>query len=152
MTRIQQATPSDVATLLSLVADYWSFEGISGFEQERVATQLTRLLSNPDLGAGWIAIVDGVVVGYLLAVHVFSLEHLGLTAEVDEFFVSSSQRGSGIGAELLKNAESEFIRRGRTNISLQLSRSNNSARKFYHSLGYTERSGYELLDKVLGNC
>jgi GNAT superfamily N-acetyltransferase len=40
-------------------------------------------------------------------VYVFSLEHLGLMAEIDEFFVLSSQRGRGIGAELLKAAESE---------------------------------------------
>ena len=152
MMHIQQATPNDAPTLLPLVANYWSFEGIPCFEQERIAVQLTRLLSNPDIGVGWIATVDGVAVGYLLAVQVFSLEYLGLTAEVDEFFVLSSQRGKGIGAELLKAAESEFGRRGYTNISLQLSRSNNSAREFYRNLGYTERSGYELLDKILGNC
>lgn len=152
MTFIRQATPSDVPTLLPLVASYWGFEGIVGFEQERVAAQLTRLLSNPHLGAGWIAIVDDVAVGYLLAVHIFSLEHLGLTVEIDEFFVLSSQRGSGIGARLLKTVESEFARGGCTNISLQLSRGNNSARNFYHRLRYTERSGYELLDKSLGDC
>lgn len=151
MTLIQQATPDDVPTLLPLVASYWNFEGISGFEQERVAAQLTRLLSNENLGAGWIAIVEDVAVGYLFAVHIFSLEYFGLTAEIDELFVLASQRGKGIGAELLSVAESEFTRRGCTNISLQLSRANNSARDFYQSLGYTERSGYDLLNKSLGN-
>lgn len=38
-----------------------------------------------------------------------------------------------------------------TNITKQLSRSNDSAREFYHSLGYRERPGYELLDKRLEN-
>ncbi|MFM2483796.1 GNAT family N-acetyltransferase [Celerinatantimonas yamalensis] len=151
MTFIRQATPDDVPTILPLVDSYWDFEEISGFEQERVAAQLTCLLSNPNLGAGWIAIVDGVAVGYLLAVHLFSLEYLGLTAEIDEFFVLPSQRGNGIGAKLLTVAESEFVQRGCTNMSLQLSRGNNSARDFYHSLGYADRPGYELLDKSL-NC
>lgn len=149
MTRILQATPNDVHALLPLIASYWGFEGITGFEPERVAAQLTRLLANPSLGAGWFAVVDGETVGYLLAVHVFSLEYLGLTAEIDEFFVLSSQRGSGIGAKLLAVAETELLQRGCTNISLQLSRGNNSAREFYHRLGYTDRAGYELLDKVL---
>ena len=149
MTRIQQATASDVPALLPLVADYWSFEAIPGFEPQRVAAQLGRLLSQPGLGAGWVAVVEGVAVGYLLAVYVFSLEHLGLTAEIDEFFVSPSQRGHGVGAELLKTAESEFLRAGCTNVALQLSRDNDSARAFYHRHGYSERSAYELLDKRL---
>ena len=149
MTRIRQATAGDVPALLPLVANYWGFEGIAGFEPQRVAAQLGRLLSEPSLGAGWIAVVEGVAVGYLLAVYVFSLEHLGLTAEIDEFFVLSSQRGHGVGAELLKTAEAEFARAGCTNISLQLSRGNDAARAFYHRHGYTGRSAYELLDKIL---
>jgi GNAT superfamily N-acetyltransferase len=146
---IRQATASDVPAILPLVADYWSFEGISGFEPQRVGAQLTRLLAEPGLGSGWIAVEQGVAVGYLLAVYVFSLEHLGLTAEIDEFFVSPSRRGAGVGDELLKIAEAEFVRARCTNVSLQLSRGNDSARAFYHRHGYAERSGYELLDKML---
>jgi GNAT superfamily N-acetyltransferase len=149
MTRIQRATARDVPALLPLVAEYWSFEAIPRFEAQRVAAQLERLLSEPGLGAGWIAVVEGVAVGYLLAVYVFSLEHLGVTAEIDEFFVLPSQRGNGIGTELLKIAETELLRAGCTNVSLQLSRDNDSARVFYHRHGYTERSAYELLDKTL---
>jgi ribosomal protein S18 acetylase RimI-like enzyme len=132
-----------------LVSDYWTFEGIAGFEPPRIAQELTRLLSQPHLGAGWIAIVDGVAAGYLLAVYVFSLEHRGVTAEIDEFFVSSSRRGSGIGVDLLKAAESEFTRAGLTNVSLQVARNNDAGRRFYRARGYTARAGYELLDKML---
>ena len=104
---------SDVPQLLPLVAQYWSFEGISGFHNTRVAKQLGRLLSAPSLGTGWIAEADGVVVGYLLAVYVFSLEHLGLTAEIDELFVLPVRRGQGVGAQLLRAAEAEFAHRSR---------------------------------------
>lgn len=149
MVRIQQATTNDVPALLPLVAAYWSFEAIPGFEPQPVAAQLKRLFSEPVLGAGWIAIVETEPVGYLLAVYVFSLEHLGLTAEIDEFFVLPAQRGGGIGAALLKAAETAFIRAGCTNVSLQLSRKNDSARRFYSRHGYNERSGYGLLDKML---
>src|ERR671910_330113 len=111
MARIQQATASDVPALLPLVAEYWRFEGLSGFDPQRVAAQLGRLLSEPRLGAGWIAVAEGVAAGYLLAVYVFSLEHLGLTAEIDEFYVLPSARSRRIGDELLKFAEAEFRRR-----------------------------------------
>ena len=149
MAEVRGATGEDVRVLLPLVAAYWGFEGIAGFDAERVATQLNRLLSEPRLGTCWIAIVDGTAVGYLLAAYVFSLEHLGLTAEIDEFFVLPSLRTQGIGARLLGVAEAEFARIGCTNVSLQLARGNDLARAFYRHHAYNERSGYELLDKML---
>jgi len=149
MALIRRAGADDSATLLPLIAAYWNFESISGFDPARVAPQLERLLSTPGLGAGWIALADDIAVGYLLAVYVFSLEHAGLTAEIDEFFVSPDVRGSGIGSEMIREAEAEFVRIGCTNVSLQLSRLNGAARRFYHRFGYAERSGFELLDKML---
>ena len=149
MTEIREVTVSDISALLPLVAEYWSFESIAGFEAARVAAPLSRLLSAPRLGTGWIAIAEGAAVGYLLAVYVFSLEHLGLTAEIDEFYDSPARRGQAMGAELLGLAEAEFARMGCTNVLLQLSRSNDAARAYYRRRAYRERSGYELLDKML---
>lgn len=144
-----KATADDVRELLPLVAAYWEHEGLSGFDSARVAAQLERLLSEPNLGTCWIARADDRLVGYLLAVYVFSLEHMGLTAEIDEFFVLPAGRGAGLGSELLELAETEFARVGCTNVSLQLGRGNSAARRFYVRHGYAERSGYELLDKDL---
>jgi len=146
---IRKATEADAQVLLPLVQEYWHFEDISGFDLGRCGTQLQRFLSNAQLGAGWIASDDGVEVGYLLAVYVFSLEHLGITAEIDEFFVLLPYRSRGIGGKLLEVAEVEFQRVGCTNVSLQLSRRNSAARTFYHRYKYAERYGYELLDKML---
>ena len=148
MLQIRQATIDDVPVLLPLMEVYWAFEGISGFDPPRVSEQLTRLFSEPQLGCGWVAFMDGQPVGYLVAVYVFSLEHLGLTAEIDEFMVLDQHRGHGVGSALLGIAEATFTRAGCTKVSLQLSR-RNDARAFYHRQGYSERSGYELLDKAL---
>jgi len=70
MLQIRQATIDDVPVLLSLVKGYWAFEGISGFDSPRVSQQLTRLFSEPRFGCGWVALMDGQPVGYLLAVYV----------------------------------------------------------------------------------
>ena len=139
----------DVPALLPLVEQYWISEDIMHFEAGRVAKQLERVCADPRRGSGWIASMRGAPVGYLLAVYVFSLEHLGLTAEIDEFFVLPSARGKGVGGELLRVAESEFTRRGCTNVSLQLGKGNDRARAFYRRQGYRERAGFELLDKML---
>lgn len=149
MAEIKQATLDDIPNLLKLIEQYWRFENISGFEPVRLATQLERLCSAPQLGCSWIACEGNIPVGYLLAVYVFSLEHGGLTAEIDEFFVLAQYRSHGVGSGMLRAAEATFIRTGCTNVSLQLARGNDAARVFYRHNGYKERSGYELLDKML---
>lgn len=147
---IRPVAAQDVPALVPLVEQYWLYEDIPHFDGTRVGRELAHALGDPRLMSGWIARVKGQGVGYLLAVYVFSLEHLGLTAEIDEFFVLPSARSRGIGEELLKLAEAEFVRRGCTNVALQLGRGNDRARVFYRAHGYGERAGYDLLDKMLG--
>lgn len=150
-TDIRLVTPKDTSALLPLIEQYWLFEDVAGFDTARVGRELERAVTDPKLASGWIAFARGEPVGYLLAVYVFSLEHLGLTAEIDEFFVLPSARGKGVGDALLKLAEAEFVRRGCTNVALQLGKSNDGARAFYRSQGYADRAGFELLDKMLVN-
>lgn len=146
---IRPIVPADIPAVLPLVEQYWIFEDIPGYDATRIGGELLRLCDDPRLGAGWIAVDRGRPVGYLLAVFVFSLEHLGLTAEIDEFFVLPSARGHGTGHSLLAAAEAESTRRECRNISLQLGRGNEAARDFYRRQGYSGRSGFELLDKML---
>jgi GNAT superfamily N-acetyltransferase len=146
---VRQATAGDILALLAFIEQYWAFEDVAGFDPARVGRQLERLFADPRLGAGWIAEVNGKPAGYLLAVYVFSLEHLGLTAEIDEFFVLPSCRGQRAGSQLLQAAETEFARAKCTNVSLQLGRGNDAAREFYRRHGYSDRAGFELLDKML---
>lgn len=149
MLHIRRASASDIPALSQLIAAYWAFEGMSAFDAQAVGSAMQRLLGSPSLGAGWIAVDDERPAGYLLAVYLFSLEHLGLTAEIDELYVDPAARGGGIGARLLATAESEFARLGCTNVSLQLARDNDVARRFYRRAGHAERDRYELLDKPL---
>ena len=148
-TVIRPLTKGDIPTLLRLVEEYWIFEDVAGFDRAKVTEELERLLDDPALGSGWMAWAGHDAAAYLLAVYVFSLEHLGLTAEIDEFFVLPSFRGREIGSELLQVAEAEFLRRKCTNVSLQLGQQNDRARAFYRANGYGERAGFELLDKML---
>jgi ribosomal protein S18 acetylase RimI-like enzyme len=146
---IRPMTASDIPALLRLVEEYWIFEDIARFDPGRITAELERFLADPVLGSAWIAQAGHDAAGYLLAVYVFSLEHLGLTAEIDEFFVLPSFRGRDIGSQLLRVAEAEFVRRKCTNVSLQLGCENERARTFYREHGYGERAGFDLLDKML---
>ena len=148
-TTIRPATTDDVATLIPLVSQYWRFEAIEGFDAARVESLLDRVMSDTKLGHAWLAVVDGTPAGYLLAVYVFSLEHQGLTAEIDELFVLPQFRGAGLGRRLLDTAEETFRARGCTNVSLQIGRDNAAARAFYRGSGYLDRASFELVSKSL---
>ena len=147
--KIQLATPADIETLLPLIQEYWRFEAIAGFDAARMRSLLVRVLEDGNLGRAWLATMYGEPAGYLLAVYVFSLEHQGQTAEIDEFFVLPPHRGLGIGRQMLAIAETHFRNEGCTNVSLQLGRSNEAARRFYRSHGFEGRAGYELVSKML---
>lgn len=146
---LRRAGSADLPALLGLIEQYWSFEKLPRFDAARIAAQLERLLAEERLGGGGLAVAGGEPAGYLLAVYVFSLEHFGLSAEIGEFFVLSRYRRHGVGSMLLDAAERTFAQIGCTNVSLQLARANDTARAFYRRRGYAERSGFELLDKML---
>ena len=147
--KIRAAVRADVQPLLPLVAEYWRFEAIEGFDTVKLTQLLTRVCEDARLGRAWIANVNGADVGYLLAVYVFSLEFQGLSAEIDEFFVLPKYRGYGVGASLLTTAELEFRNAGCAIVSLQIGRANEAARKFYRGQGFEDRAGYELVSKML---
>jgi GNAT superfamily N-acetyltransferase len=146
---IRPAASGDIPALLALVRRYWHFEGIEGFAALRVELVLQRLLGDPRLGAVWVAESDGQLQGYLIAVLVLSVEHQGLMAEIDEFFVMPEARSHGVGGRLLAAAETALTARGCVRLQLQLGVANTEGRAFYEHRGYAPRTGYELLDKPL---
>jgi len=146
---IRFASTDDAAAIAALVESYWQFESIEGFDRLRIATLLEQLISEPQRGACWVAEADGRLAGYLLAVFVFSLEHGGLMAEIDEVFVSDEFRSAGLGSLLVTRAERDLAERGMVRLQLQLGVHNESARRFYQRHGFLRRAGYELFDKAL---
>ncbi len=147
--RIDVGAHADVPEILVLMRQYWTFENITGFNAAQLSQLLKRIVSLPQLGSMWVAREGEVMVGYLIAVLVFSLEYQGLVAEIDEVFVVPQSRGHGIGAALVDAAESALTSAGCTFIQLQLGVGNASARAFYDRRGYAPRKGFELLGKAL---
>jgi GNAT superfamily N-acetyltransferase len=146
---VRSAVRGDVPPLLALVRRYWDYEHIDGFEALRVELLLQQLLSEPRLGAVWVAEAEGRLTGYLIAVTVLSLEHGGVMAEIDEFFVLPEARARGVGTQLLAAAEAALAARGCVRLQLQLAVGNAAARDFYQHRGYRARDAYRLLDKAL---
>jgi GNAT superfamily N-acetyltransferase len=147
--QIRTAVASDVPRLVALVRRYWEFEGLSGFNALRTELLLERLLTHSALGEVWVAAADDALCGYLVLVHVLSLEHGGLTGEIDELFVLPEARSQGVGGRLLASAEAALRQRGGVRLQLQLAIGNAPARRFYQRRGYGARQAYGLFDKAL---
>jgi GNAT superfamily N-acetyltransferase len=145
----RRAVAPDIPRLLGLVQRYWAFEGITGFDAARTAALLQRLCAERALGSAWVAESGAELVGYLIAVSVLSLEHQGVMAEIDEFFVIPGARGRGVGAALLEKMEAALAAEGCVRVQLQLGVDNHAARTFYERRGFLGRDGYALLDKPL---
>ncbi len=122
---------------------------MGGFDRPRIESLLGNLLSAPALGACWVSETDGRLCGYLLAVFMWSLEHGGMMAEIDEVFVLPEMRSAGLGTLLVAAAERDLAERGMRRLQLQLGVGNDRARLFYERHGFRRRAGYELLDKAL---
>jgi len=149
MLKIRRAQLSDIADIASLVESYWEFEQIARFDRKRTENNLSALLSLPERGACWMAEGTEAIVGYLIAVYVFSLEHGGMMPEIDEFFVRPEYRSGGTGTALLVESERDMRTAGLVRLQLQLGVANDRARRFYERHGLRKRSGYELLEKPL---
>ena len=149
---IRPAAMADITDVASLVQRHWECESIGGFDRPRIERLLGGLLEEPRRGACWVAESDGQLCGYLLAVFMFSLEHGGLMAEVDELFVAHDMRSAGVGSRLVAQAERHLAEHGLVRLQLQLGVDNERARRFYERYGFRRRAGYELLDKPLVGC
>jgi GNAT superfamily N-acetyltransferase len=146
---VRAAAQRDIPQLLVLIRRYWELEGIAGFQALRIELLLKQLIGAPHSGAVLVAETDGRLVGYLVAVTLASLEHMGPMAEIDELFVVPEARARGVGRQLLASLEQALAARGCVRLQLQLGVANSGARAFYRRLGYEAREGYALYDKPL---
>jgi GNAT superfamily N-acetyltransferase len=146
---IRLATSSDMADLALLVERYWEFESIPGFDRPSIEAALTALSSTPEQGAIWVAQSDSGLCAYLIAVYMFSLEHGGMMAEIDELYVCPEMRSQGVGSLLVTAAQGDMAARGLVRLQLQIGTGNLRGRAFYERHGFRRRAGYDLLDKPL---
>lgn len=149
MQQIKKATTDDIPSILPLVEEYWFFEDIPAFDQTATSRLLEQLITEHHLGTCWIAKNLGNTVGYLIAVYVFSLEHHGIIAEIDEFFIQESHRGKGMGTKLLKATLLDCRQYCCTNVSLRIDKKNDEALRFYEKAGFKHHSKFDILEKEL---
>lgn len=148
-THILAADQDTIPVLVELMRQYWEFEQIRGFAAPQAEQLLRSFFSQPQLGRGWIALNDQQVLGYLLCSCVFSFEHGGMTAAIDELYVIAEARGQGVGKLLVQTAETEMRALGCVHIEMEVAARNVRAQHFYSLLNFATRAGYSMMHKPL---
>lgn len=110
-------------------------------------TTVEYLLQNPSAGQIILFTGEGALLGYALLIPYWSNEFGGVLLYVDELYVSPESRRQGIG-------RSFFLHLERTRpfdavaIALEVSPTNNGARRLYEVLGFVQRRNALLVHAV----
>jgi hypothetical protein len=96
MQYMREAGRGDIAALVGLMRGFYAESGFV-LAEARAAAAFEELLARPELGRVWLIDRGSAAVGYIVVTFVFAMEHGGLAAVVDDFYVRPEARGGGRG-------------------------------------------------------
>jgi GNAT superfamily N-acetyltransferase len=137
---------ADLPLLEQMVRAYYAEDG-HRFDAERQPAALATLIDGEALGRGWLVMLAGRPVGYLVLTLGFSIEAGGCEGCVDELFVAPEVRGRGVGRRVLALLEDGARRLGVRRLFLEVEHGNRAS-ALYRRAGFVDHRR-RLLSKRL---
>ena len=135
MLEIQTAQPSDVASILQLLHTQLQEHDIVLTDQAlQRATQ--GLIEDHKLGRILTARLDGELVGVAVISFLWTLEHGGPAAWLDEVYVEPGRRGDGIGRKLVEAAMQVARDSGCIALDLEVDAGHEAAERLYERMEF----------------
>jgi GNAT superfamily N-acetyltransferase len=135
MLEIQTALPADLVPITRLLNTQLQEHEIVLTDQAlQYATQ--RLIEDHRLGRILAARLEGELVGVALISFLWTLEHGGPTAWLDEVYVEPSRRGAGIGRKLVEAAMQVARDSGCIALDLEVDAGHDAAERLYERMGF----------------
>lgn len=116
--------------------------------EEEMAVVFREALSMPDKILIFVAEADGEVIGYANTWTVFSIWSGGKALTIDDLYVASSYRRSGIGEKIMEYLISFAEQKGYIRIQLHAELSNEKAHNLYRKLGFSEEEMLFFLRRI----
>lgn len=133
---IRPATPGDAAAVAEVWRDGWR-DGHLGLVPESLAAVRTdesfRTRAAARVGDTTVAVAAGEIAGFVMVGG----------AEVEQVYVSSRHRGTGVADSLLAEAERQVRANGHAVAWLAVVDGNGRARAFYERLGWRDEGGFD---------
>lgn len=152
--RIRRAVPADAGVLAELGArtftdtfgHLYSAQDLQAFlDESHTVGAYEQVLASPR-HALWLAERDGEAIGYALA-GPCGLPHEDVKpgdGELKRLYVSSSQQGGGVGAQLFEQALAWLEREGPRTLWISVWSENHGAQRFYSRYGFEMAGEYEF--------
>jgi GNAT superfamily N-acetyltransferase len=134
--QLRRATIDDVEAVATIWRDGWCDGHLGNVPGELVAARTPESFSSRTtqrVGDTVVAVVDGAVAGFVMVVD----------DEVEQVYVSSGHRGTGVAAVLLGEAERLVRSNGHERAWLAVVAGNARARRFYERMGWTDEGAFD---------
>ena len=144
---LRLATESDADLLLTLMREYYAFDG-HRFDPPEARSALMGLLREPAYGRAWLILDRNDVIGYVVLCFGYSLEYLGRDAFLDEFYLKETHRRQGLGSQVLKMVEEAARACDVRALHLEVVRRNHAAGQFYRKAGYSDHNHHLMTKRM----
>jgi len=135
---IREAKQSDLPMIEKLMAELGdSVDNDEGFDMDIVSENL-RILLHDDSFHILVAESNNSVIGVITLAFRRTLLHPGPSGLIDELVVTGSNRGKGVGGQLINAAIQKCEQLGCCEIEVSTETTNANARKFYKKCGFEE--------------
>lgn len=139
--KIIPASYADTDAVVSLLGEQMA-EHRMELLPDRLRNAITAVLDDDRLGFILIARIDDRVAGCIFVSFIWSMEHVGRVAWVEELFVDPEYRRRGVGSALLVEAMKRAEGEGCRAVDLEVDGSHSAAAALY------ERCGFVRLDRT----
>ncbi|WET77790.1 GNAT family N-acetyltransferase [Amycolatopsis sp. QT-25] len=133
---LRGATPADADTVAKIWHRGWQDGHLGNVPDELVRIRTRESFwerAAQRVGDTTVALVDGEVAGFVMVVG----------DEVEQVYVSSDHRGSGVAGTLLAEAERLVSANGQAHAWLAVAPGNARARRFYERCGWVDEGAFE---------
>ncbi|MCY1665220.1 GNAT family N-acetyltransferase [Rhizobium sp. SL86] len=149
MVQIRKAERKDLAAIVAMLADDQlglSREVVSDPVDARYVEAFSAIETDPNQLLAVVLGEAGEVIGCLQISFIPGLSRLGLwRGQIESVRISSDQRGSGLGREMMLWAIEECRRRGCGLVQLTSDKRREDALRFYEQLGFeASHEGFKL--------
>ncbi|MDD2865661.1 MAG: GNAT family N-acetyltransferase [Methylococcales bacterium] len=134
---ISLATASDIPALCELLALLFSQEADFQPDYEAQRRGLAQILDNPDVGLILVARQKNQIVGMVNLLFTVSTALGQRVALLEDLVIAPTQRGNGIGSQLLKQTIETAKLHDCHRITLLTDLANESAQRFYRKHGFS---------------